>query len=189
MPNEKEIYSWLYQPGKFENLIQEMQNVNLDILGIAETHWKEEGKIIQEDHTMIYSGGENHRNGVGIVMKNSAAKSKMEFWASLDRVIMMKLEAKPFNINVMQVYAHTQDHDGEEIEKFYQEIQNGIQYAKSDKVICIMGDLNAHFGDERFQNIVRMHGLGRRNERGERLIQFCQENKLISANTWFQKTS
>ena len=35
----------LYQPGKFENLIQVMQNVNLDILGIAETHWTEEGTI------------------------------------------------------------------------------------------------------------------------------------------------
>ena len=80
---------------------------------------------------------------------------------------MMKLEAKPFNINVMQVYAPTQDHDGEEIEKFYQEIQNGIKYAKSDEVICIMGDLNAKVGDERYQNIVRMHGLGRRNERGD----------------------
>ena len=31
-----------------------------------------------------------------------------------------------------------------------------------------------------------MHGLGRGNERGERLIQFCQENKLIIANTWFK---
>ena len=46
------------------------------------------------------------------------------FWALSDRVIMMKLEAKPFNINAMQV------HDGEGIEKFYQEIQNGIKYAK-----------------------------------------------------------
>ena len=64
----------LYQPCKFENLIQEMQNVNLDILGIAETHWTEEGKIIKENHTMIYSGGEKHKNGVGIVMKNSVAK-------------------------------------------------------------------------------------------------------------------
>ena len=177
----------LYQPGKFENLIHEMQNVNLDILGIAETHWTEEGKIIQENHTVIYSGGEKHRNGVGIVMKNSVAKSMMGFWAISDRVIMMKLEAKPFNINVMQVYAPTQDHDGEEIEQFYQEIQNGIKYAKSDEVICLMGDLNAKVGDERYQNIVGMHGLGRRNERGERLIQFCQENKLIIANTWFQQ--
>ena len=30
-----------------------------------------------------------------------------------------------------------------------------------------MGDLNAKVGDERYQNIVGRHGLGRRNERGE----------------------
>ena len=53
-----------------------MQTVNLDILGIAETHWTEEGKIIQENHTMIYSGGEKHRNAVGIVMKNSVEKNQ-----------------------------------------------------------------------------------------------------------------
>ena len=53
----------------------------------------------------------------------------------------------------MQIYATTQDHDGEGIEKFYQEIQNAIKYAKSDKVICIMGDLNAKVGDERYHNI------------------------------------
>ena len=114
--------------------MQEMQNVNLDILGIAETHWTEEGKITQENHTLIYSGGENHRNGVGIVMKNSIAKLMMGFWAISDRVIMMNIKAKPFNINVMQVYAPTHDHGGEEIEKFYQEIQNGIKYAKSDEI-------------------------------------------------------
>ena len=101
-------------------------------------------------------------------MKNSVAKSMMGFWAISDRVIKMKLEAKPFYINVMQLYPPTQDHDGEEIEKFYQEIQNGNKYAKSDEVICIMGDLNANVEDERYQNIVGMHGLGRRNERGER---------------------
>ena len=115
------------------------------------------------------------RNGVGIVMKNSVAKSMVGFWAISDRVIMMKLEAKPFNIYVMQVYAPTQHHDGEEIEKFCQEIQNDIKYAKSDEVICIMGDLNAKVGDERYQNIIGMHGLGQRNERGEQLIQFWQK--------------
>ena len=60
--------------------------------------------------------------------------------------------------------------------KFYQEIHNGIIYAKSDEAICIMEDSNGKVGDDRFQNIVGMHGLGRRIERGERLIQFCQEN-------------
>ena len=72
----------------------------------------------------------------------------MGSWVFSDRVIMMKLEAKTFNINVMQVYAPTQDHDGEEIETFYQEIQNGIKYEKSDEVICMMGDFNAQVGDD-----------------------------------------
>ena len=63
---------------------------------------------------------------------------------------MMKPETKPFNINAMQVYSPTQDHGGEEIEKLYKQIQNGIKYSKSDEVICIMGDLNAKFGNERY---------------------------------------
>ena len=75
----------LYQPGKFENLIQELKNVNLDILGIAETHWTEEGKIIKENHTMIYSDVEKNRNGVGIVRKNSVAKSIMGFCTISDK--------------------------------------------------------------------------------------------------------
>ena len=50
-----------------------------------------------------------------------------------------------------------------------------------------MGDLNANVGDERYPNIIGMHGWGRRNEKGEQLIQFCQENKLIIANTGFQQ--
>ena len=50
-----------------------------------------------------------------------------------------------------RIYAPTQDPGDEEIEKFYQEIRNGIKYAKSDEVICIMGDLNANVGDEKYQ--------------------------------------
>ena len=69
----------------------------------------------------------------------------------------MKLEAKPFNINVMQIYTPMQDHDDEEIETFYQEIQNDIKYAKSDEVTCIMGGMNAKVGDEKYQNMVGMH--------------------------------
>ena len=55
------------------------------------------------------------------------------------------------------------------------------------EAICIIGDFNAKIGDERYQTIVGMHGLGQRNERREPLIQFCEENNLIIANTWFQQ--
>ena len=49
-----------------------------------------------------------------------------------------------------------------------------------------MGDMNAKVGSLAIGNIVGKFGLGERNERGERMIQFCTENKLTICNTWFQ---
>ena len=177
----------LYQAGKLDNLIQEMESMRLDILGIAETHWVEEGKIIKENHTMIYSGGEMHRKGVGILMKNNIARSMLGFWAISERVIMLKLQAKPFNINIIQVYAPTLDCEDEEVEKLYQEINNGIKLTKSGELLCVMGDFNAKVGKEKYEKIAGTHGLGKRNERGDRLIEFCQQNNLCVVNTWFQQ--
>ena len=52
-----------------------------------------------------------------------------------------------------------------------------------------MGDLNAKVEEERHESIIGKYGLGQRNERGERLIQFCQRNHLFVANTWFRQPS
>ena len=113
----------LYRPGKLDNLIQEMENINLDILDIAETRWTDSGKIIKDNHTMIYSGGKEHKKGVGIIKRNSIAKSMEGYWAISERVIMMKLQSKPFDTNIKQIYPPTQDNDEEDIEKFYEEVQ------------------------------------------------------------------
>lgn len=120
-------------------------------------------------------------------MKKNVAKSMVGFWPISNRVIMMKLEAKPFNINIIQVYAPKQDHEDEEFKKFYQEIQGGIKYVKSDEVIFVMGDLDAKVGNEKYPSIVGAHGQGKRNERGEQMIHFCQRDKLLIPNTWFQQ--
>lgn len=137
----------LYQPGKLDNAIQEMENMQLDIMGMAETRWTGSGKISREKYTMTYSGGEEqHENGVGIIINNNIARAMMGYIAISDRVIMMKLRGKPFNINILQVYSPTQDHDDEEIEKFYEEIQNGLQHTRSDDILYIMGDLYAKVG-------------------------------------------
>ena len=60
---------------------------------------------------------------------------------------MVKLQAKPFNINMIQIYAPTQDYDDENIEEFYEQIQLAVSYTKSSNIICIMGDLNAKVGN------------------------------------------
>ena len=119
-------------------------------------------------------------------MKNNIARSIIGYWPISNRVIMVKLQGKPFNINILQTYAPTQDHNDDDIEQFYEEIQQTINQAKSDEMMCMMGDRNAKAGSISHSNIVGNFGLGDKNDRGERLIQTksIDNNKyLVSATT------
>ena len=49
----------MFKAGKLDNIMNEMKNMYLDVLGISETRWTESGKIKEEDFTIVYSGGEN----------------------------------------------------------------------------------------------------------------------------------
>ena len=69
---------------------------------------------------------------------------------------------------MLQTYASTQDHSDEDIENFYEEIQQAINQAKSDKIICMMGDMNAKVASASHSNIAGNYGLGDQNDRGER---------------------
>ena len=48
----------MFQAGQLDNVIQEMDSMNFDVLGLCETRWTGSGKMIHEDHVLIYSGGE-----------------------------------------------------------------------------------------------------------------------------------
>ena len=78
-------------------------------------------QLSKHGYTIVYSGNENtHTNGIGIIIENKIAKSMMGFWPISDRIIMLKVEAKTFNITVIQMYTPTRDRSDEEIEEFYE---------------------------------------------------------------------
>ena len=54
-------------------------------------------------------------------------------------------------------------------------------------VLCIIGDWNAKVGSQETPGVTGKFGLGIQNEAGQRLIEFCQENALVTANTLFQQ--
>ena len=100
---------------------------------------------------------------------------------------MVKLEGQPFNVVLIQVYAPTTQHSDEEVEKFYGDIEKGIKQVKTTDVVIIMGDFNAKVGKGGSGNEVGEHGLGERNARGDRLVQFCQEQEMVVTNTYYEK--
>ena len=135
----------LFQAGNLENVIMEMEHMKIDtgIFGICETRWTENGRINKEDHLMIYSDGQQHANGVGIIFTKAVAESIKSYWQISDRILLIKLLAAPFNIAIIQVCASTSSYSDEYTEQWYEGVKEAMKVVKSDEYIIIMGDLNA----------------------------------------------
>ena len=54
-------------------------------------------------------------------------------------------------------------------------------------VLFIIGDWNAKVGSQEIPEVIGKFGLGVQNEAGQRLIEFCQENAWVIADTIFQQ--
>ena len=102
-------------------------------------------------------------------------------------MISVRLQGKPFNITVIQVYALTSDAEEAEVERFYEDLQDLLELTPKKDVLFIIGDCNAKVGSQETPGVTGKFGLGIRNEARQRLIEFCQENALVMANTLFQQ--
>ncbi|XP_037942288.1 craniofacial development protein 2-like [Teleopsis dalmanni] len=164
-----------------------MKKHSIDIIGVSETWWPDCGEFFSQNTKVYYSGNQNkhHRNGVGILMKKDIAKFVTGFIPKSKRAMMVKINAKPLNINIIQVYAPTPDKSDDEIESFYAELNELMRLTKSHEINIIQGDFNAKVGRGEVHGVVGQYGLGERKDRGDRLIQFCQEYKLKISNTMF----
>ena len=102
-----------------------------------------------------------------------------------DRMISVRFQGKPFNITVIQVYAPISN--TEEAKRFYEDLQDLLELTPKKDILFIIGDLYAKVGSQETPGVTGKFGLGIRNEGGQRLIEFCQENALVIANTLFQQ--
>ena len=102
-------------------------------------------------------------------------------------MISVHLQGKPFNIMVIQVYAPTSNAEEAEVEQFYEDLQDLLELTPKRDVLFIIGDWNAKVQSQETPAVTGKFGLGMQNEAGQRLIEFCQENALVKANTLFQQ--
>ena len=102
-------------------------------------------------------------------------------------MISVHFQGKPFNITVIQVYALTSNAEETEVEWLYEDLQDLLELAPRKDVLFIIGDWNAKVGNQEIPGVTGKFGLGVQNEAGQRLIEFCEENALVIANTLFQQ--
>ena len=102
-------------------------------------------------------------------------------------MISVHFQGKPFNITVIQVYAPTSNAQEAEVEWFYEDLQDLLELTPKKDVLFFVGDWNAKVRSQETPGVTGKFGLGIRNEAGQRLTEFCQENALVIANTLFQQ--
>ena len=93
-------------------------------------------------------------------------------------MISVHFHGKPFNITVIQVYALTSNAEEAEVEWFYEDLQDLLELTLKKDVLFIIGDWNAKVGSQEIPGVTGRIGLEIRNEAGQRLTEFCQENTL-----------
>ena len=101
-------------------------------------------------------------------------------------MISVRFQGKRFSITVIQVYAQTSNAEEAEVERFYEDLPD-LELTPKKDILFITGDWNAKVGSQETPGITGKFGLGIWNETGQRLIEFCQENELVIANTFFQQ--
>ena len=102
-------------------------------------------------------------------------------------MISDRFQSKPFNITVIQAYAPSSNAEKAEVEQFCEDLQELLELTPKKDVLFIIGDWDAKVGSQETPGVTGKFGRGVRNEAGQRLINFCQENALVIANTLFQQ--
>lgn len=165
-----------------------MKRLDIQILGISEMRWLNSGKCIIDNYHVYYSGeeGNQHRNGVGFILSPDVNRSITSVCNISDRVIMIQLKSSPFNINLVQVYAPTSQSSEEDIETFYSQVEIATKTFQDKNINIILGDLNAKVGEGQDEDVIGPYGLGNRNDRGDKLVEFCKDNQMCIMNTYFK---
>ena len=114
--------------GKLEVVKQEMARVNIDILGINELKWTGVDEFNSDDHYIYYCWQESlRRNGVAIIVNKRVRNAVLGCNRKNDKMISVRLQGKPFNITVFQVYTPTSNAEETEVERFYEDLQDLLE--------------------------------------------------------------
>ena len=106
-----------------------MAKVNINILGISELKWTGMSKFNSDDHYISYCGQESlKRNGVAIMVNKRVRNAVLGCNLKKDRMNSVHFQGKPFNITVIQVYAPTSNAEEAEVEWFYEDLQDLLDY-------------------------------------------------------------
>ena len=105
-----------------------------------------------------------------------------------ERILTLQLSTAQGPVNLVCTYAPTLYSSPEDKHKFYEALHAVVREIPTTELILVLGDFNARVGadHESWPDVLGHHGIGKMNENGQRLLEFCCYHKLCVTNTFFQ---
>ena len=146
------------------------------------------GEFNSDDHYNYYCGQESLRRKWSShhgQPKSSKCSTWMQSQKQQNDLCSFPRQTIQYHSN--PIYAQNSNAEEAEVERFYEDLQDLLELTLIKDVLFIIGDWNAKVGSQETPGVTGKFGLGIWNEAGQRLIEFCQENALVIANTLFQQ--
>ena len=171
-----------------------MKRFKIDILAISETHWSLETPeaFVKNNYTIIHSGRNDniYRQGVAIILHKGIAENLQGYDLVSERLMVIQIEKSTDPMFILQVYAPDSTYSEEEVEAFYETLQNYINRLPRKRKLVVLGDFNAKVGQQSYEVWPRIAGrfsIGNKNSNGEKLLQFCAINQFSIINTLYKQ--
>ena len=138
---------------------------------------------------MWYCGSGNKKNGVDIILKKEHVDKVVELWRVTDRIICLKMKLDDVMLNVISVYAPQVGCICEEKEAFWLDLDETVKKIPKNERIVVGVDLNGHVGEGNNgdEECVGRHGLGKRSNEGQAVVDYAKRMELAIINTYSVK--
>ncbi|KAM9686933.1 craniofacial development protein 2-like isoform 1-T2 [Trichechus inunguis] len=170
---------------KAEVVQNKMELIKINILGISELKWAGVGHFESGNHIVYYAENDKlKRKGLAFIVIKNISRSILKYNTVGDRIIFIRLQGKPVNTTIIQIYISTTKAKDEEIEDFYQLLQSEIDQTYDKNALIITDNRNGKDGNKEGL-VVGKYGLGDRNNVRDHMIEFCKTNDFFTTNTIF----
>ena len=106
---------------------------------------------VHRPYAVLFWSQERSQPWRSLLLSKVVLKSVFGYCALSDRILLVKIHGKPFNLSIIQVYAPTSASSEEEIEDFYSDMEDVYKKCGNHDIVIVMGDLNAKVGGEQDQ--------------------------------------
>jgi len=170
--------------------VLELRHFRCNITAIQETRWIGDCVMDVNGFRVFLSSNKRQRTrGTGFIVDPKWNDRVIDWNPVSDRVCVIRIKGRFFNLSLINVYAPTNDRPEDEKDSFYSLLERTYDQCPRNDIKIVLGDLNAQVGREKtFRPTIGPHSLHpRSNENGLRLITFAAAMNMRISSTYFQR--